>query len=135
MTVEYVVLGAILIVMGVVQTWLRHGPWGKELQAEQAEVVARRAERAQAAKEAAARAVARAEATAGTDADSDDDDDEDYSVYDPIAEKVDKRAGKAWNGWTAILGGISMAFGVVLLVLGLLGVLRHGERLAQASRR
>jgi uncharacterized membrane protein len=122
MTVEYVVLGAILIVMGAVQTWLRHGPWGKELRAEQAEAVERRAERAQAAKDAAARAAARAEATAGTDADTDDDEDtEDYPAYDPIAEKVDKRAGRAWNGWTAILGGLSMAFGVALLVLGILG--------------
>jgi hypothetical protein len=122
MTVEYVVLGAILLVMGAVQTWLRHGPWGKELRAEQMEVVARRAERAQAAKDGAARAAARAEATAGTDTDADDTDDgDDYPAYDPIAEKVDKRAGKAWNGWTAILGGIAMAFGVALLVLGLLG--------------
>lgn len=122
MTVEYVVLGAILILMGAVQTWLRHGPWGKELRAEQTEVVERRAERAKAPKEAAARAAARTEAAAGTDADTEGADDADnYPAYDPIAEKVDKRAGKAWNGWTAVLGGIAMAFGVALLVLGLLG--------------
>jgi len=26
----YLVLGAILIVMGAAQTWLRHGPWARE---------------------------------------------------------------------------------------------------------
>ena len=31
MTVEYIVLGVILIVMGAVQTWLRHGPGAKDL--------------------------------------------------------------------------------------------------------
>ena len=122
MTVEFVVLGAILIVMGAVQTWLRHGPWGKELRAEQEEVAARRAERAQAAQDAAARAAARAEATAGTDAEADDDEDtEDYPAYDAIDAKVDRRAGKAWNAWTGVLGGIAMVGGVLLLVLGLLG--------------
>lgn len=35
MTVEYLVLGILLIVMGAVQTWLRHGPGGRALRAEQ----------------------------------------------------------------------------------------------------
>lgn len=30
MTIEYVVLGAVLIVMGAVQIWLRYGSWAKE---------------------------------------------------------------------------------------------------------
>ena len=105
MTVEYVVLGAVLIFMGGLQTWLRHGPLGKELRAEQAEVAARRAERARAAQEAAA----------GSD-------DTGLSAeYDEVAAKVDKRAGKAWSAWTAILGGLSVALGIALLVLGILG--------------
>jgi hypothetical protein len=115
MTVEYVVLGAVLIVLGVVQAWLRHGPWGKELRAEQEEVAGRRAERAKAAVEAARRA----EADDGSD--SDDDEAVAYPEYDAVAAKVDKRAGKAWSAWTAILGPLSMAFGIVLLVLGILG--------------
>ena len=30
MNAGYIVLGAILIVMGSIQTWLRHGPWAKQ---------------------------------------------------------------------------------------------------------
>ncbi|NLO27017.1 MAG: hypothetical protein GX113_02395 [Actinobacteria bacterium] len=44
MTTEYIVLGALLIVMGGVQTWLRHGAAGKVMQAEQEQLAARRAE-------------------------------------------------------------------------------------------
>jgi hypothetical protein len=32
MTVEYIFLGGLLIVMGAVQTWLRHGPGSKALE-------------------------------------------------------------------------------------------------------
>jgi hypothetical protein len=115
MTVEYVVLGAILIVMGAVQTWLRHGPWGKEMRAGEAEVAARRAE--------VARAAARAEATAGTDVDGAEATEAGgaHPGYDSADEKAYRRSGKAWSGWTAILGGVSMVFGLTLLVLGLLG--------------
>lgn len=42
MTVEYLVLGIVLVVMGSVQTWLRHGPGGRVLRAEQEELRARR---------------------------------------------------------------------------------------------
>jgi hypothetical protein len=42
MTVEYIVLGALLIVMGGVQTWLRHGPGAKALRTEEEAVAARR---------------------------------------------------------------------------------------------
>jgi len=93
MTTEYVVLGVILIVMGGVQTWLRHGPAGKAIQAEQQELAKRRLEKA-------------AEAGGGElDA----------------AERAAKRSGKAWSSWTAMLGGISVALGSVLVVLGVLG--------------
>ncbi|NLV71720.1 MAG: hypothetical protein GXY46_03825 [Actinobacteria bacterium] len=84
MTVEYIVLGVLLVVMGAVQTWLRHGPGGKALRAEQEALAQRRA---------------------------------------PIdaAAKAEKRGQKVWTSWTAILGLLSMALGVVLLVLGVLG--------------
>jgi hypothetical protein len=112
MTVEYIVLGAVLIVMGGLQAWLRHGPWSRQLRAEQEEVAARRAERAKAAYEAAAR----------LEADADGDDSEGGAPeYDAVAAQVDKRAGKAWSAWTAILGGVAVAFGVAMLVLGVLG--------------
>jgi hypothetical protein len=42
MTVEYVVLGALIIVMSAVQIWLRHGPGGKALRAEQEAMSERR---------------------------------------------------------------------------------------------
>ena len=124
MTVEYVVLGAVLIFMGIIQAWLRHGPWGKELRSEQAQVAARRAERAKAAQESVV--------LRGASADMGDETGDAAGVaaaggvdrgpeYDAVAAKVDKRAGRAWNAWTAILGPLSMAFGIVLLVLGLLG--------------
>ncbi len=84
MTVEYLVLGALLIVMGGLQTWLRHGPAGKALRAEQETVAKRRAA-----------------------ADS--------------AAKADRRGRKVWTSWTAILGGVSVALGIALVVLGVLG--------------
>jgi hypothetical protein len=91
MTIEYVVLGAILILMGVIQTWLRHGPEGRRLRAEQARL--------------ADRLVDAADADAQREA----------------ALKAAKRSGRAWNSWTAILGGVGIAFGIVLVVLGVLG--------------
>jgi hypothetical protein len=90
MTVEYVVLGAVLIVMGVAQTWLRHGPEGRRLRAEQQAVAERRLENI-----------------------SDEQRD--------LAERQAKRGRKAWNSWTAVLGGVGIAFGIVLVVLGVLG--------------
>ena len=131
MTVEYVVLGAVLIFMGIIQAWLRHGPWGKELRSEQAQVAARRAERAKAAQESVVLRGASADigdetgdaaGVAARDAAADASGGVDRGPeYDAVAAKVDKRAGRAWNAWTAILGPLSMAFGIVLLVLGLLG--------------
>ena len=91
MTVEYIVLGAILIVMGLVQTWLRHGPEGRKLQVMQQELAERRLDNA----------------APGAD-------------YDAAA-KAEKRSRKMWSSWTAILGGVGIAFGVALIVLGLLG--------------
>lgn len=90
MTTEYVVLGALLIVIGAVQTWLRHGPGGKAMQAEQRELAARRLENAP-------------------------------EEQRDAAQKAAKRSAKAWNSWTAMLGGISIVLGIVLVVFGVLG--------------
>ncbi len=77
MTVEYLVLGIILIVMGIVQIWLRHGPGSKDLGE------GRRPEGA--------------------------------------SSSGGLRSGRAWQAWTAVLGGVGIALGIVLVVLGALG--------------
>ncbi|MBN1319538.1 MAG: hypothetical protein JXA87_01745 [Thermoleophilia bacterium] len=87
MTTEYIVLGALLIVMGGVQTWLRHGPAGKMMRAEQEKLAARRAE----------------------------------AMGEDAAARADRRGKKVWTSWTAILGGVSVALGIVLVVMGVLG--------------
>ena len=89
MTTEYIVLGVLLIVMGGVQTWLRHGPAGKAMQAEQQDLAKRRLQNAESA--------GQGEVDAAT------------------------RAGKAWSSWTAILGGLSVVLGIVLVIFGVLG--------------
>jgi hypothetical protein len=78
------VLGALLIGMGGLQTWLRHGPGAKALREEQEGLAKRRA-----AVEAAG--------------------------------KADRRGRRAWSSWTAILGGVSAALGIALIVMGVLG--------------
>ena len=87
MTTEYIVLGALLIVMGGVQTWLRHGPAGKVMGAGEEKLAARRAE----------------------------------AVGEDAAAQADRGGKKGWASWTASLGGVSVALGVVLVVLGVLG--------------
>jgi hypothetical protein len=81
MTVEYLILGAVLTVMGVVQVWLRHGPGSKELNDKRRD-------------EGRAR-----EAGSGG--------------------RI--RSGRAWDAWTAALGGIGIAVGIALIVMGVLG--------------
>jgi len=93
MTTEYIVLGVLLIVMGGVQTWLRHGPAGKAMQAEQQDLAKRRLQNAEGAGQG------------GVDA----------------ATRAAKRSGKAWSSWTAILGGLSVVLGIVLVIFGVLG--------------
>jgi hypothetical protein len=77
MTVEYIVLGAVLIVMGGVQIWLRHGP-GSKVERDEGRAVEGR--------------------SAGT-----------------------IRSGRAWDAWTAVLGGVGIAVGIALAVVGALG--------------
>jgi hypothetical protein len=103
MTVEYVILGVVLIVMGGVQIWLRYGPWAKEQQAAEWEAAKRRAE---------VRASADTEAADG----------------DPTAKATGRsgpaardRGSRVWTTWTAILGPLAIVFGLVLVILGGLG--------------
>jgi hypothetical protein len=77
MTVEYLFLGGLLIVLGAVQTWLRHGPGARAL--------------------------------------------EDADRSSQVSPRGGVRSGRAWQSWTAILGGVSVALGVVLVVLGVMG--------------
>ena len=93
MTVEYVVLGVILILMGVVQVWLRHGPGSRARDDE--ERPARAHDESERAREATG--------PAGQ-----------YS-----AGRI--RSGRAWEAWTAILGGLGIVVGIVLVVVGALG--------------
>lgn len=83
MTVEYLVLGVILIIMGVAQAWLRHGPGARRLREEE--------QRARGARPG-------------------------QSV-----SRGGVRSGRAWEAWTAILGLVGIAVGVLLVVLGALG--------------
>jgi Tfp pilus assembly protein PilN len=106
MTVEYVVLGAVLVVMGAVQMWLRYGPWAKEQKELEAALVQRRSEKAKAsAREGGVDAEARSAEEAP----------ERTTV-------ILQRGSRVWTTWTAILGPLGMIFGLVLVVLGVLGV-------------
>jgi hypothetical protein len=75
MTVEYIILGVVLILMGVGQIYLRHFAGGEEGEARR-QVPSRR---------------------------------------------LGARSGHVWEKWTAILGFLGIALGVVLVVLGVLG--------------
>jgi uncharacterized membrane protein YcjF (UPF0283 family) len=116
MTKEYIVLGGILMVMGAVQTWLRHGPEGRKLRAEQEAVRERRLKDAEAVR-----------------AEMDAEDDEADSRSDGGAAaaerrrryesdmKAFKRTKRLWTGWTAILGGVAIVIGIALVIWGILG--------------
>ena len=87
MTVEYLILGAVLVVMGVVQVWLRHGPGSKD---------------------------------SGDEVRSEGDRSEgDRSEEVRSAGKI--RSGRAWEAWTAMLGGVGIVVGIALIVMGVLG--------------
>jgi hypothetical protein len=76
MTVEYLVLGVVVILVGIGQIYFRHFAGGDDAgAAERRQVPTRRG-------------------TAG---------------------------GRFWQGWTAVLGFIGVAFGIALVVLGVLG--------------
>ena len=101
---EYVILGVVLMVMGAVQIWLRFGPWAKQQKAAEEAVAKRRQE------------VARA--SLGTAGDDEAGSEMDLPEKKPV---YTERGSKLWTKWTAILGPLGIAFGVILLVLGLIG--------------
>jgi hypothetical protein len=119
MSIDYLVLGGVLIVMGAVQTWMRHGSWAKE-PGEAATTAAE--EETAAVVDAAVADAAVEDATADEEAvDGGAVDEEAAFGPDPGAVKAGRRSGKVWGAWTAILGPVSMALGIVLVVLGVLG--------------
>ncbi len=112
MTPEYIVLGVLLVIMGLVQTWLRHGPGGRALRSGQRDV---------------------GDLSGGTDETgtgvgrgTQELEDEGYGA-DGRLKQVDVtaggrvRSGRVWEGWTAIMGGVGVILGIVLIVLGVLG--------------
>jgi hypothetical protein len=78
----YIVLGLVLIAMGAVQTWLRHGPWARQIE--------------------------KAEKNGATQ----------HAEGDGRGRL---RSGRRWDAWTAVMGGVGIVFGLVLVVLGLTG--------------
>jgi len=92
MTVEYLILGAVLVVMGVVQVWLRHGPGSKD---------------------------SGDEVRSEGDRSEGDRSEGDRSEEVRSAGKI--RSGRAWEAWTAMLGGVGIVVGIALIVMGVLG--------------
>ena len=82
MNPEYIVLGVVLIVMGAVQTWLRHGPWAKQEKEDEEQGATRPAEASSGGR---------------------------------------LRSGRRWESWTAVMGGVGIVLGIVLVVMGLTG--------------
>ena len=118
MTKEYIILGGIIIVMGAVQIWLRHGPEGRKLRAEQEEVRQRRLKEAEAVR---------------AELDAEDEEAEDRRDGGDAAAAAERRrrfesdtkafgrTNRLWTGWTAVLGGVAIAVGIVLVIFGILG--------------
>lgn len=92
MTPEYIVLGVLLIIMGGVQTWLRHGPGWRDLDKETAD---------------------------GTGAGAGPGGGRLPQVDVTPGGRL--RSGRRWNAWTAVMGGVGIVLGIVLVVMGVLG--------------
>ena len=43
------------------------------------------------------------------------------AMGEDAAARADRRGKKVWTSWTGVLGGVSVALGIVLVVLGVLG--------------
>lgn len=92
MTLEYVVLGILLIVMGAIQAWLHHGPGAKALEALDKDGPGGLVEKVLAAELAGQRLA-----------------------------RDSSRGSRLWRGWTSIMGGVGIVLGIVLVFLGVLG--------------
>lgn len=82
MTVEYLILGVVLILMGVTQMWLRHGPGSK---------------------------------------DADEGDGGEGSRRVDVGPGGRLRSGRRWDAWTAVMGGVGIILGIILIVWGVTG--------------
>ena len=102
---EQVILGAVLVVMGGVQMWLRWGPWAKEQQEAQQALAKRRAE-------------AVGKVACGEETDNDAPAPEEAMFKGPV---LMDRGSKLWTKWTAILGPLGIALGVALVIWGVVG--------------
>lgn len=91
MTIEYIVLGALLMVMGAAQIWLRHAPRFKR----------------------------RDEVEEGESKEGESKDWKPEDMPARFAPRT--RSGAGWSIWTAILGPIGLVFGIFLVILGVLG--------------
>jgi len=105
MNATYEILGGILVVMGAVQLWLRWGPWAKEQQENEKALAKRRAEAV--AQEEDGGAAVDGRPPPGP-----------KSKGGPV---VMDRGSKLWNKWTAALGPLGIAFGLVLIIWGVVG--------------
>jgi len=111
-TPEYIVLGVLLVIMGLIQAWLRHGPGGRALRAGRG---------------------GGADLPGGIDETATDLDrhSQEAGKRGPAAgerlKQVDVspggrvRSGRVWEGWTASMGGVGSIRGMGLIVLGVLG--------------
>jgi len=97
---EYVVLGALLVIMGGAQMWLRWGPWAREQQEAEQALAQRRAEAAAAER-------------AG------EEDDGASGGPDKQRARMTSAGSQLWNKWTAILGPLGILLGLFLLFWGI----------------
>ena len=104
MMTEYVVLGALLVIMGGAQMWLRWGPWAKDIE-EADEALARR----------------RAEAAAVAAADEGEEETAEGGVASADKEpaRLTPAGSRLWNKWTAILGPLGILLGLFLIFWGI----------------
>ena len=106
MMTEYVVMGALLVIMGGAQMWLRWGSLAKEQQ-EADEALAKR------------RAEASARAGGGEDDGADEDGDEGSGATSQKQAVLTPAGSRLWNKWTAILGPLGILLGLFLLLWGI----------------
>jgi hypothetical protein len=101
-TVEYVVAGPLLAIIGATQIWLKRGD-------------ASRAAR----HPGAAGSVSTSVLAAASDHDAGEA--EDPPAAQAPADAAEARKPPLWDLWTGILGYVAVALGIVVLVVGLLG--------------
>ena len=102
-TVEYMVAGPVLVLIGVAQIWLKRG---------------NAIEAARLAGEAGGDAASVPEPASDSEADVSS------AVSPPAqtsADAAEARKPPLWDAWTGILGYVAVALGIVVLVMGLLG--------------